>query len=61
MHAALTPYWITVEHQRGRTADHRIMARSHWGAWWLGCQLWGRQTVVHVREVKGYGGDHVHG
>jgi hypothetical protein len=57
----MKPFWITVEHQRGRTRDHRIMARSHWAAWWLGRQFWGQQNVVHVREVKGYGGDHVHG
>jgi hypothetical protein len=61
MHSTLSPYWILVEHHRGRTADHQIMARSHWSAWWLGCQLWGQQNVVHVREVKGYGGDHVDG
>jgi len=52
MHSTLSPHWITVEHQPCRTADHRIMARSHWAAWWLGCQLWGRQNVVHVREVR---------
>jgi len=57
----MTPYWVTVRHDACRTRDHRITARSAWAAWWLGCQLWGRQNVVHVREVKGYGGDHAHG
>lgn len=33
------------------------MARGHWVAWWLLFQLWGQQTVIMVREVKGYGGD----
>ena len=52
MPAALTPYWITIEHARGRTADHRLEARGPWAAWWLGCQLWGRQNVIMVREVR---------
>jgi hypothetical protein len=52
MRSTLSPYWITVEHERGRTRDHRIMACSHWSAWWLGCQLWGGQNVVMVREAR---------
>ena len=52
MQFTLQPYWVTVEIERGRTADRRIQARSHWSAWWLGCQLWGQQNVLMVRPVK---------
>ena len=52
MGQTLTPYWITIEHARGRTADHRLEARGHWAAWWLGCQLWGQQNILMVREVR---------
>ena len=40
MHAALSPYWVTVEIARGRTADRRIMARGRWAAWWLPGTPW---------------------
>jgi hypothetical protein len=52
----MKPFWITVEHERGRTRDHRITARSAWAAGWLWRTLHPGQTVVMVREVKG-GGD----
>ena len=61
MRQTLSPFWVTVATGPGRTADRRVMARGHWAAWWLGCQLWGQQNVRMVREVKGYGGDHVYG
>ena len=61
MHAVLKPFWVTVRIGEGRTADRRMMARGHWVAWWLGCELWGQQNVRMVREAKGYGGDHVYG
>lgn len=52
MHATLSPYWVTVELERGRTVDRRLMARSRWAAWWLGCRLWGHHHVVMVRKVR---------
>ena len=52
MGQTLTPYSITIEHARGRTADHRLEARGHWAAWWLGRQLWGQQNILMVREVR---------
>jgi hypothetical protein len=52
MHSTLSLYWITVEHQPCRTADRRITARGHWAAWWLGCQLWGQQNILMVREAR---------
>lgn len=50
--AELRQFWVTVEHERGRTADHRIPARSAWSAGWLWRQLHPRDHVVMVREVK---------
>jgi hypothetical protein len=52
MHAALSPYWVTIRTGEGRTADQRIMARNRWAAWWLGCQLFGQQNVRMVREAR---------
>jgi hypothetical protein len=52
MHAVLKHFWITVRTGEGRTADRRIMARGHWAAWWLGCQLWGQQNILMVREAR---------
>jgi hypothetical protein len=52
MPEALSPYWVTVRLDPCRTADRRIMARSDWADWWLGCQLRGSQTVVMVRRVE---------
>ena len=52
MHAALSPYWVTIRTGPGCTADRRIMARGRWAAWWLGCRLWGQQNVRMVREVR---------
>lgn len=52
MHPPRRPYWVTVRIAEGRTADHRILARGHWAAWWLGCQLWSRQNVLMVRKVR---------
>ena len=49
----MKPFWVTVEHERGRTRDHRITARSAWAAGWLWRTLHPGQTVIHVREVKG--------
>ena len=52
MNATLRPYWITIRTGDGRTADRRILARSDWAAWWLGCVLHGRHAVVMVRRVR---------
>jgi len=46
-------FWVTVEHARGRTRDHRISAPTLWSAGWLWRQLHPDQTVLMVREVKG--------
>ena len=56
MQFTLQHYWVTIEIERGRTADRRITARSAWVAGWLWRQLHPGQTVIHVREIKG-GGD----
>ena len=48
----MTAWWVTVEHSRGCTRDHRITARGPWAAWWLGCQLWGAPNVLLVRQVR---------
>lgn len=48
----MSSWWITIRTGEGRTADHRIEARGHWAAWWLGCQLWGAQNVRMVREAR---------
>ena len=51
MHATLHPFWVTVELERGRTADIRLLARSQWAAGWLYRQLHPEQTVLIVRPV----------
>jgi hypothetical protein len=51
MRCTLRPYWVTVPAGRGRTADHRILARSPWAAWWLWRTLNPGQHVLHVRPV----------
>lgn len=52
MQFTLQSYWVTIEIERGRTADRRIQARSIWAAWWLACQLWDAGSVVLVRKVR---------
>jgi hypothetical protein len=51
MHSTLTAHWVTIHTAPGCTADQRILARSHWAAWWLGCQLFGQHNVTMVRKV----------
>jgi hypothetical protein len=52
MQFTLQHYWVTIEIERGRTADRRITARSPWAAHWLYTQLHPAETVLMVRQVK---------
>ena len=51
MHCTLKTYWVTIACDRSRTQDIRLLARSHWTAWWLHKQLHPGVEIVHVREV----------
>ena len=51
MHFTLHPFWVTVEIDRGRTADIRITARSQWAAGWLYRQLHPEHHILLVRPA----------
>lgn len=51
MHFTLHPFWVTVEVERNRTADIRIVARSQFAAGWLYKQLHPDHLILLVRRA----------